>query len=198
MSKLTKLLQKIKTKAGITAIAATLVLTPSGVAFAHGNGGNDNRGNQARFANNNGNNHDKKDNRRNDDKKRNGQNNPNQPSCEERQNRATQQFNDFKTRTQQRVNGLNLYLANQQSFVTTNNLSIEKYDELNAKATEAQTNANNALTNAQAPTIDCNKSEKKDGEVIYRSIREMHKSTDKFEGRVQTLSHVIADKIVVS
>lgn len=198
MSKLTKVLQKIRTKAGIAAIAGALVLTPSGVAFAHGNN-NDNRGNQARFANNNRNDHrDKKDNRRDDNHRQNGQNNPNRLSCEERQNRATQQFNDFKTRTQQRVNGLNLYLANQQSFVTTNNLSIEKYDELNAKATEAQTNANNALTNAQAPTIDCNKSEKKDGEVIYRSIREMHKSTDKFEDRVQNLSHVIADKIVVS
>lgn len=183
----------MKAKAGITAIAATLVLTPSGVAFAH-NGNNDHKNNRNQQAQS----WDRHGDKNKDHNRHKDRNDGNRLTCEERQNRATEQFNAYKDKAQQRYNGLSLYLGNQQSFVTTNNLSIEKYDELNNKAVEAQTNSANALASAQAPTIDCDKSERKDGETVYRSIRDMHKSIEKFEDRVQDLSKIITDKVVIS
>ena len=200
MYNLTKLSKLIKSKTGALLIAGTLVLTPSGVAFAHG-GYNDNRRSEDRNKHQNRSaqaeqNRDKKHDKNKDDKRKNHDHEA--ATCEQRQAAANQKVADYKNKAQQRFNGLSLFLANQQTFVTTNNISIENYAELNQKAEDAKTSASNALAATQAPTIDCNQSEKKDGETIFKSINELHKSMKNYESSVQRLSTTIADKIAVS
>ncbi len=195
MSHLNKLLRIIKSKTAVIFAAGTLVLTPTGVALAHGGDDNGRRGdgnNRSRSAQFN----QDKNHRKDDDNKHHNQ--PNTTTCEQRQANATQKVNDYKNRAQQHFNGLGLYLTNQQTFVNTNNLNVENYGALNQKAEEAKTAANNALTNTQPPTIDCNQSEKKDNETIFRSINDLRKSMRNFESSVQKLSETVIDKIAVS
>lgn len=198
MSKFTKLTNFIKSKLGTALVAGTLVLTPSGVALAHGNDDNNRRGDGDRnHSRSTGFNHNDK--RHHKDKDNNWwKNRDNQASCEERQANANQKVTDYKNRVQTRLNGLSAFLTNQQTFVSTNNLTIEGYDTANQKAEEAKTSAFNALANTQAPTIDCNTSEQKDNEAIFRSINELRKATKHYESSVQKVSAIVIDKITVS
>lgn len=194
-----KLLNLIKSKAGMAAIAGALILAPSGVALAHGNDGGNNNNRASHSQSGDRNHRGNDDKRKNDDRHKKDKDNNNQSAtCEERQANANQKVADYTTRAQQRYNGLSLYLSNQQAFVESNNLAIENYAELSQDANDAKTKTADAFGAVQAPAIDCSQPEKKDGEVIGNSIHELRKALKRFESSTQKLSETIADKIVVS
>lgn len=185
MSNLTTFLKTIKKKAALGAVGATLVLTPGGIALAHGNNHQDeshrsqSQSRHAHFDN---------------DKHKSAK----QKSCEERQAKVDQKITEFKDRAQKRYNGISAYLGDQQGLVKTNNLDIDKYDKLNDKAVKIQARASEALQDLQSPTINCNRSAKNDWKKVFSAEQEVRDSINKFESTVQKLSNTILDQISLS
>lgn len=187
MLKLTTLIKNFKKKIAIGTAGAILVASP-GAALAHGNhsdGGNRDSQRNNWSDNNNWNRHNHDDDNW-------------QRTCEERQERADQKIADYKAKAQERYDGLSAYLLNQQTFVSDNNLVIEKYDRYNEKAMNKQLKAQEALDNTNAPTIDCDQWTGKDKWQIRHAKHELREAIEKFENSVQKLSYIIADSVVVS
>lgn len=174
MSKIIKFLHRIKTKLAAGTVTAALVVAPGGVALAHNrdNGNNDRQRNFNQADNNDRGRNDRNNWNGWDDKKKRKP--EQQLSCDERQAKVTQIVTDYKNKSQERFNGLSLYLASQQSFVSSNNITLPKYDSLNQRATDAQNKTTNTLAATVVPELNCDEQEQKnDAGVIFQAIEEL-------------------------
>ncbi len=185
MLKLTKLFKNFKRKLAVGAVGTVLLASP-GVALAHGSHGDrDNGSSRHNWSDNNWwnkhNNHDEWD-----------------QTCEERQEAANQAVENYKAKAQERYNGLSAYLFNQQTFVSDNNLTVEKYDRYNEKAMKAQTRAQEVLDETQAPTINCNRGERHDKRQIREAKEDLKEAIERFENSVQRVSFVIGESVAIS
>lgn len=182
MTSPTAFLKKIKRKVAVAATGATLIAMPGGIALAHGN--YQHRDNQRHDGYHRSHNNDN-DNRRSDRR----------ANCDERQARADQAVANFKSRTQQHFDGLNIYLTNQQTFVADNNVNVDNYDRLNAKVTYKQAKTAQALENIESPTIDCDRSARHDRYQVFKAEHELRQAIKKYEAAVNHLSIAIADDV---
>lgn len=109
-------------------------------------------------------------------------------TCEERQAKVDQKVADYKTAAQAKLDSLSAYLANQQAYVEQNGIEVENYDSMVQKATEAQTNLTEEINTLEAPTVDCDKSQKYDRKLLKRALSDMREAKSAFTHAVVKLS----------
>lgn len=132
------------TAVGVSAFAA--VAAP-GAAFAHGwsANGDDNSHSGARQASS----------VQNHDSNIHQAGNQQLLPCDQQQAALNQKAADAQARYQKQLTGLNIMLSGVQTYVSSGDVTVVNYDDMNTKATADQTNATNAVNAIKAPTLNC-------------------------------------------
>lgn len=147
MNILTKPKQIIKSTV-VASSALALLVVPT-TAFAHGSSGGNGRDDNRQSSGQS-----KHGNRNQDDNWRKHRAD-HQKTCDERQQALNQKATQAHDRSQKQLNGLNIVLSGVQTYVTSEEIVVENYDSLNAKATADQASATAAVEAITAPQLNC-------------------------------------------
>lgn len=116
----------------------------------------------------------------------------NKNTCEKWQTKLNNQAEESKQEAQANLAEYNDLYTSAQTHVTTHNLTVENYEELNTNTTEAQTAATEATDAIEAPEIDCDqnnwKQQKADArEELNNKIKAADETLTSYDEALQPL-----------